>query len=396
MAPMRIQAVLGAMRARCSRRLFGAALLLALGSSHAATFVVGPKAPMLGLADALAAANDGDTIAVLDGEYNGEVGVILQKKLTIRGIGKRPLLRAGGRIAEGKAILVVRDGDITIENIAFQGARAPDGNGAGIRFENGRLLVKNCAFEDNEIGLLTGNVAEAELDIVDSQFSEAPKVTGSLPHLLYAGRIARLSITGSRFHEGFEGHLIKSRARRSVIAYNFIADGPGGSASYEIDLPNGGLVQIIGNIIGKSENAQNRTLVAYGSEGRPWPESALYMSHNTLLSSGAIPARFLRVFEDKLPAAAPIVVINNLSAGIGLLSPFSSGVFEGNERTLGRWLRAPQMLDFALPNDSMLRHRAVDPRRVGGQDLSPKAEFTMPIGTRAITPPAAWSAGAFQ
>ncbi len=370
--------------------------LLAMASVRAETWLVGPKAPSMSLSEALAKARDGDIIAVLEGEYHGEVGVIQQRKLTIKGIGKRPLLRAGGRIAEGKAILVVRDGDITIENLEFQSARAPDGNGAGIRFEKGRLLVKNCAFRDNEIGLLTGNDGGAELDVVDSEFSEAPKVTGSLPHLLYAGRIARLTISGSRFHEGFEGHLIKSRAKVSDIRYNMIFDGAGGSASYEIDLPNGGIAHIIGNIIGQSSNAQNRTLVAYGAEASAWPQSALYMAHNTMLSGGLMTASFLRVFEDRLPAAAPVFVINNVTAGIGLLSPFAGGVFEGNERTLGRWLRSPPMLDFALPNNSALRGRAIDPRKHGGQDLSPKAEFNFPIGTRAIQAPAAWSAGAYQ
>jgi hypothetical protein len=368
----------------------------AAGAAHAETWLVGPKAPAMSLSEALAKARDGDTIAVLEGEYNGEVGVITQRKLTIKGVGKRPLLRAGGRIAEGKAILVVRDGDITLENLEFHGARAPDGNGAGVRFEKGRLLVKACAFRDNEIGLLTANFGDAELDIVDSEFSEAPKVTGSLAHLLYAGRIARLAVSGSRFHEGFEGHLIKSRAKLTRITYNLIFDGAGGGASYEIDMPNGGVAHIIGNVIGQGSQAQNRTLVAYGAEGTAWPQSALYMAHNTLLSGGLMTATFLRIFEERLPAATPIFVINNVTAGVGLLSPMSNGTFEGNERTLGRWLRSPPMMDFALPNDSSLRGRGVDPRKVGGQDLSPKFEFTLPIGTKAIQAPAAWSAGAYQ
>jgi hypothetical protein len=378
------------------RRLLLALLSCVIGAAQAETWLVGPKAPAMSLSEALAKAGDGDIVAVLEGEYNGEVGVIHQRKLTIKGIGKRPLLRAGGRIAEGKAILVVRDGDITIENLEFQSARAPDGNGAGIRFEKGRLLVKNCAFRDNEIGLLTANFGDAELDIVDSEFSEAPKVTGSLPHLLYAGRIARLSVSGSRFHEGFEGHLIKSRAKLNRITYNMIFDGAGGSASYEIDLPNGGMAHIIGNVIGQSAKAQNRTLVAYGAEGSAWPQSALYMAHNTLLSGGLMTASFLRIFEDRLPAATPIFVINNVSAGVGLLSPMAGGVFDGNVRTLGRWLRSPTMLDFALPDTSSLRGQWVDPRSIGGQDLSPKAEFSLPVGTRALAPRSSWSAGAFQ
>jgi hypothetical protein len=379
----------------------GAALLAMaglLGSAkvHAETWLVGPKAPALTLREALAQAKDGDTIALLEGEYNAMVGVVTQRQLTIRGIGKRPLLRAGGQIAEGKAMLVVRDGDVTVENLEFRGARAPDGNGAGIRFEKGKLRVVGCAFYDNENGILTGNVSDAELEIIDSMFGEAPRVNGSLPHLLYAGRIGKLSVSGSRFHEGFEGHLIKSRARVSRITYNMIFDGPGGAASYQIDLPNAGVAHIIGNVIGQNADAQNRTVVAYGSEGKAWPESALYMAHNTLLSPSLMPAVYLRIFDDRLPATTPVFAINNLTAGVGVFGLFNKGVFEGNEHTLGRWLRGPTVLDFALPNGSRLRNKGVDPTRVGGQDLSPKAEFMMPIGTRPIQPPAAWSAGAFQ
>ena len=358
--------------------------------------VASPNGQPMSLQEAVQNARDGDTILVMPGEYNGQVAVITQKKLTLQGVGKRPVLRAGGRHAEGKGILVVRGGDVTLENIEFRSARVPDGNGAGVRFEMGRLLVRRCAFFDNEMGLLTSNHADAELTVEDSEFGDAPKTNGSLPHLLYAGRIAKLSITGSRFHEGFEGHLIKSRARESFIAYNMILDGWGGEASYEIDLPNGGLATIIGNVIGQGPERQNPVVVAYGSEGKPWPKSALYLAHNTLLSWGPMPAWFLRVWQDRLPPEMPVVVINNLAAGIGVFGLGISGIFEGNRHTLGRWLRGPNVLDFALPNDSSLRGSAVNPTSFAGQDLSPKAEFQLPIGTRPIQAPRAWSPGAFQ
>jgi hypothetical protein len=229
---------------------------------------------------------DGDVIEVMPGLYKGAVGVITHKQLVIRGLGERPVFDADGRQAEGKAIWVIRDGDITIENIEFRGARVPDANGAGIRFEKGRLLLRSCRFADNQIGLLTANFIDAELRIVDSEFSQAVRQVGSLPHLLYIGRIARAEITGSRFHQGFEGHLIKSRARVNHIAYNLIVDGPGGGASYEVDLPNGGdAIWVIGNLIGQSRDTQNPVMVAYGAEGRVWERNHLLMSHNTLVSN---------------------------------------------------------------------------------------------------------------
>jgi len=84
-----------------------------------------------------------------------------------------------------------------------------------------------------------------------------------LPHLLYAGRIARLSVEGSRFHDGYFGHFLKSRARASDIRYNWLVDGEGGSASYEADFPNGGNVTLVGNVLGQSKTTENLTMLAY-------------------------------------------------------------------------------------------------------------------------------------
>ncbi len=376
--------------------LVGLLGLMLFAPSRAATWIVGPAPPSMSLRDALAVAADGDTIALMAGEYDGQVGVIEQKRLTLRGIGERPVLRAGGRHAEGKGILVVRGGEVLIENVEFRSARVPDGNGAGVRLERGRLKVVRCAFYDNEIGLLTGNDPETELEIVDSEFGQAPQVNGGLHHLLYAGRIGRLTVTGSRFHEGYEGHLIKSRARQTSLFYNLIYDGWSGGASYEVDLPNGGEAWLVGNVIGQSPETQNRVLVSFGAEGEPWPRSALYLAHNTLISPLGTPAWFLRTWSERLPGRAPVVAVNNVLAGVGVLDAGASSTVAGNGRTLGRWLRSPDTLDFSLPHASRLRGTAVDARQLEGQDLTPKAEFRLPVGTRPLSAPPRWAPGAFQ
>jgi hypothetical protein len=100
-----------------------------------------------------------------------------------------------------------------------------------VRFEKGRLIVRRCVFLDNQMGLLTANFGDAVLEIVDSEFGKAPQPGGGLTHLLYVGRIASLSVRGSHLHGGHDGHLIKSRARKSLLAYNMIRDGPNRRAS---------------------------------------------------------------------------------------------------------------------------------------------------------------------
>ncbi|MHB1360568.1 MAG: right-handed parallel beta-helix repeat-containing protein [Rhodocyclaceae bacterium] len=299
------------------------ALLLAssLSVAHAATLRVGPGEAITRIAEAARLAKDGDTVEILSGEYRGDVAVWQQKQLVIRGIGPRPVLIADGKSAEGKAIWVIRNGDILIENIEFRGSRVPSGNGAGIRFEGGRLTVRNCAFIDNQMGILTSNDSTAELAIENSRFAEAPHQMHSLPHLLYVGRIAKVTITGSRFEKGYRGHLVKSRARQSILRDNHIVDSPDGEASYEIDLPNGGIAHIIGNTVGQSAKTQNPVLISYGAEANVWPDNALVLKGNTLISDLLPGGWFLRIHEDKFPSPPRLDIGNNVTKGIGLFSP---------------------------------------------------------------------------
>jgi hypothetical protein len=389
-------------RRRCIAALAGLAVpwqapASAAEAAGARNLVVGPTGSPASLTAALQEARDGDTIDVLSGEYRGTVGVIEQRRLTIRGLGLRPVFVADGRHAEGKAILVVRNGDVRIENLEFRGARVPDGNGAGIRFEKGRLRVERCVFTDNENGLLTANFGDAELDVVDCEFGRAPRRVGPLPHLLYAGRIARLAVTGSRFHRGFEGHLIKSRARVTELRYNMIRDSNDGSASYEVDLPNGGQALLLGNVIGQGMHTQNPVLVAYGAEGGVHPRNELVLSHNTLISEGRLPGWFVRAWSDRVPGFEGVLAVNNLVVGAGVFRLGAGGSFDGNwPATLGM-LADVTTAAFELPPGSWLRGRAIDPRDVQGRDLAPRAEFEWPVGTRPLPADRVrWTPGAYQ
>ena len=312
------------------------ALITSASRLLAATWVVAPGTALPSVAQALMRASDGDVIDVQPGQYRGDVAVIAHKRLTIRGIGSRPVILAAGRHAEGKAIWVVRDGDIRIENIEFRGARVPDRNGAGIRFEKGRLQLIGCAFFDNEMGVLTANFGDAELSIEGSQFGQAPTHAGDLHHLLYVGRIARVSVRSSHFSQGYKGHLIKSRARQTEVIDSTIADGPLGQASYQIDLPNGGMARLQGNTIAKGPRFENATLVAFGAEGAAWPDSALTLQDNRLSNEGSASAHFVRVWPERLPKATPVVLRGNRWIGRGDLQAGPAATLDGNQ-----WLPRP-------------------------------------------------------
>jgi hypothetical protein len=364
-------------------------------ASAAATLVVGPRATIQRVADAAKLAKDGDTVEILPGEYRGDVAVWPQRKLTIRGVGKTPVMIANGQSAEGKAIWVIRDGDFIVENVAFEGARVPDGNGAGIRFESGRLVIRDCRFTDNENGVLTSNSPDSELIVQDSLFAHAPRDRGPLKHLLYVGRIARFSLVGTRLHDGFEGHLVKSRARENDIRYNLIYDGKYGEAAYELEFPNGGMAVVVGNVIGQSATTTNPVVVAYGAEGSVWPKNELLLSQNTL-TSDRIGAWFLRVWSDRVPADTRVIAVNNLTVGIGVFTLGAKGTFEGNYPALPPMLGDSDVLDFEVVSGSFLHGIDAPAPNVDGVELTPNAEFRLPVGTQPILPRERWTPGAFQ
>jgi hypothetical protein len=152
------------------------------------------------------------------------------------------------------------------------------------------------------------------LEVEDSEFGEAPTARRrpASPSLCRHDRAPERQ--RQPLQQGFRGHLIKSRARESSIRYNLLVDGAGGSASYELEFPNGGLAWVIGNIIGQSPTTDNRDLVSYGAEGQRWPDNALYLAHNTLVDD-RLGGRFLRVWTDRMPPATEVWAINNLLVG---------------------------------------------------------------------------------
>ncbi|MGI4953432.1 MAG: carbohydrate-binding domain-containing protein, partial [Janthinobacterium lividum] len=79
------------------------------------------------------------------------------------------------------------------------------------------------------------------------------------------------------------GHDVKSRAANNVITGNVITD-TSGTASYEIDLPNGGNAVISNNTIEKGSNAQNPVGISYGEEGNLYASGSLSVTNNLIVS----------------------------------------------------------------------------------------------------------------
>lgn len=340
---------------------------------------VGPKRVVGSLAQAAIRAKDGDTIEVDAGDYVADVAVWQQSRLTIRAVGGRVRLLAMGAAAEEKAIWVVRGGNITVDGFDFLGARVGSKNGAGIRFEKGQLLVKNCVFVANENGILTGGDKTAELTIENSEFGNNGYGDG-LSHNLYVGNIAKLTVTGSYFHHAKVGHLLKSRATENHIFYNRLTDETGGRASYELEFPNGGLAYVVGNIIQQGSQTDNQTLISFGAEGYTELRNELYLVGNIIADDLPKGGKFLVV----KPGERTVRAVNNLLVGKGSLDAGGMGDYRNNVNVEWDVFVQASRQDYRLANPAQKFGKPEDPSNANGVDLRPKREYVHPRQTRAL------------
>ncbi len=297
-----------------------AASLLAAAPAHASyadtsreqaprTWLVGPGRDLATPSAAAAVAGDGDTVLIDAGTYSGDVATWTQDDLTLRGVGGRAHLRADGNDAQGKAIWVIAGDRTRVDRIEMSGAAVPDQNGAGIRQEGTDLTVTRSWFHDNQDGILTGADPESDIVIRRSRFFRNG-VGDGYSHNLYVGDVRSLTVTGSWLWGADVGHELKSRAASNTIVGNLIDDADA-TASYSIDLPNGGRSLVAGNVIVQGPGSQNPALVSYGAEGLTHPSHRIWVVNNTFVnrrSSGTFVA---------LAAGSRASLRNNLLLGPG-------------------------------------------------------------------------------
>jgi hypothetical protein len=351
---------------------------------------VGVRRAIKSLAAAARQAKDGMLVEVDAGEYMADVAAWPQHELTLRAVGGRVRLVAAGAHAQGKGLFVTTGRRQRIEGFDFIGAAVPDRNGAGIRLEAGSLTLVDCTFSDNENGVLTANDESIELDIVDCDFGPILPREGKT-HNLYVGAIRRLAVSGSYFHHGLHGHLLKSRAALNHILYNRLSDEIGGRASYELEFPNGGVAVVMGNLIMQSSTTENPHVISFGVEGAKWARQALYLVNNTLVDHKPSGGIWLRV----TPPRAEVVLANNLLVGTPRLA--ADGHWTRRANFTAEWeefVRAARD-DFRLKPGSALRGKAMDAGEGGGIQLAPTREYRHPCGTVAVAGPAT-APGAFQ
>ncbi len=301
---------------------------LAAACALAATLKVGPRKTYSTPCQAVAAAGDGDLI-LIDGSvpYRGDVCAIKRNNLVLRGVNGRPVLDAAGRSAEGKAIWVVYGNNTTVENIEFTGASVESRNGAGIRMAGRNLTVRGCYFHDNEEGILAENQVRGEILVEYTEFFNNDDNRG-YAHNIYVSGGDRFTMRYSYSHDVRVANLVKSRARETRLLYNRIGNEDAGAGSWEVDIPNGGRVYMVGNTIHQNAKAKNRGLMEYGLEGLKYPDNELFVVNNTFVNDAetgvfvTLPAGPLRLDR--------VLISNNIFAGPGVLSNRPDELLESN------------------------------------------------------------------
>jgi hypothetical protein len=233
------------------------------------------------LADAVEAIGDGaGTIRIAPGRY-GECAV--QERGRIAYVAAEPgtAIFAGG-MCEGKATLVLRGDSARVEGLVFTGMQVPDGNGAGIRIEEGDLQVSETLFLDGQCGILSASDPTGTIAIDHSTFSGLGRhPDGDGAHSLYIGHYGVLRVTNTRFERGTGGHYLKSRAPRIEVLDSSFDDSQGQNTNYHIDLSEGATGRIAGNVFVNGTGKENYgTFIAVAPEDPENPSDGLTIENN--------------------------------------------------------------------------------------------------------------------
>lgn len=228
--------------------------------------------------EAITSLSDGDQLHIEPGEYR-EGAVLTANNVTITAA-KGAALR--DTAVEGKAALVILGNDTVIDGLECSGIKVPDYNGACIRLRGRNLTLRNVYFHDSQQGLLSGGEV-GEVIVEDSRFERLGAIGRA--HAIYMSGGDHLIVRRSRLLSSKdEGHELKSRARKttiedSVLGSEFSRD------SRTIDLPNGGEITIVNNVIQKGPNSANPDLIGIALEKdiQQHPESDIIITGNTLI-----------------------------------------------------------------------------------------------------------------
>ncbi len=296
------------------KTLFSAALVLGASAAAACagtTVLSVPSSSYPTIASAINAANN-DTnlaneyiIAVAPGTYtNDSDSTQINRPMTIEAAvpGSAVILNQTRSLANSKGILLAI-ASLTVDGLTLQNAAISNslgGNGAGIRDQDvnpyDTLTVRNSTFINNQMGILTSNNATDYVVLENNLFINNGNPNASyFGHAVYIGPANTLVAIGNEVCGTNIGHDIKSRTAVNIILNNVLYDGAPdpnqpscatGSASYALDIPNGGQAIVTGNTMIQGAATENSNMFAYGEEGFAYSLNSITFSNNLMRNSG--------------------------------------------------------------------------------------------------------------
>ncbi len=275
---------------------------------------------------------DGDTIYIDGGVYPNDATKWVKKNLKFIGLGtgsNRAILQYTGDIPNGKGIFVFETPGTCdnpyLENIVFDGAQVSDGNGgngAGIRFQANNITVNNCKFTNCQNGILEGNgsVTTSNVIILNSEFQNNgyqlqndPTYSGYEHNIYISASADTLIVKNCYFHHPRgQANSLKTRAQRSYILYNLIDEEATGYGSWELNIAQGGLNIIIGNIIIQGSAGANHGIIGYDAVTNSLED--FYFVNNTVINQYAGNIKYFNI----APASGinTFKIYNNIFASV--------------------------------------------------------------------------------
>ncbi len=348
---------------------------------HSKTWDVGPTRSYTRPSQVSSLVGRGDTVNIDAASYVSDVARWTASHLLIRCTDGKARLESGGAVFGSKAIWVISGDSCTVENIVFLDARCPDKNGAGIRLEGHSLNVRSCLFQNNEDGILCGALHPSTVVIENSEFDHNGNGDG-YSHNLYIGNVDSLIFRFNYSHRAHVGHELKSRANVNVISYNRITN-EDGDASRNIDIPNGGSLLLIGNLIQQGPNTQNSNMIGYGLEGlsNTAPHQVIALN-NTIINN-----RSGGSFFQLQNGTAQFASVNNLIVGSG--SFVSSDNSRENDIRATLFVNArdsirfsnESLYDYHLLEGSCAIDAGINQPKVFGQSIAIPFEYQHPAAS---------------
>ena len=238
------------------------------------------------IAEAAQLAHPGDTIELAPGTYTNDFPAVVLNGVSVVAVGGMAHLVATAPPSNQKAWFVTT-GAVTLQNLDVSGVHVADLNGAPVRYQGGDLRLVDDYFHDNDEGLLAPADPNGSILIDHSEF--AFNGSNGFSHNVYIDNVGTVTVTDSFIHDVLgHGSEFRSRGANTTITDSVIAD-LGHADNYTLDLPAGGNVTLVGDVLEKAAGATNPIMLHFGPGGVvPFHvDSSLTITDTAFLNAGA-------------------------------------------------------------------------------------------------------------